>query len=314
MKILMLSQFFAPVAGGEERVVEDLSRELLARGHEVAVGTLRLDGTAPNEDKDGVRVHRVESFFGRFGQIYEESDRRHLPPAPDPQVVAGLRRVLAAEQPDVVHAHNWIVHSYLPRRRRDGPPLALSLHDYSLVCANKRLMRFGSPCSGPSPAKCLRCAASYYGVVKGPMVAGALLAGAPSLRRRVGMYLPVSAAVAKVLRLEQQRLPFEVVPNLMPERTDDEPGHAYHLFVCRSPERDRIRAALKEASIGSAVYYATPLHLQPALAYLGYERGSLPVTEQVARENFSVPLWAGIDGDAQERVVSAVQAVAPVAS
>ena len=98
------------------------------------------------------------------------------------------------------------------------------------------------------------------------------------------------------------------------EVPDDEPGHAYHLFVCRSPERDRIRAALKEASIGSAVYYATPLHLQPALAYLGYERGSLPVTEQLARENFSVPLWAGIDGDAQERVVSAVQAVAPVAS
>src|SRR5437763_12197536 len=39
------------------------------------------------------------------------------------------------------------------------------------------------------------------------------------------------------------------------ELPEDEPGHAYHLFVCRSPERDRIRAALKEAAIGSAVYY-----------------------------------------------------------
>jgi len=95
---------------------------------------------------------------------------------------------------------------------------------------------------------------------------------------------------------------------------EDEPGHAYHLFVCRSPERDRIRAALKEAGIGNAEYYTTPLHLQPALAYLGYERGSLPVTEQLGRENFSVPLWAGIDSDQQERVVSVVQAVAPVAS
>jgi dTDP-3-amino-3,4,6-trideoxy-alpha-D-glucose transaminase len=95
---------------------------------------------------------------------------------------------------------------------------------------------------------------------------------------------------------------------------EDEAGHVYHLFVCRSPERDRIRAALKEASIGSAVYYATPVHLQPALAYLGYSPGSLPVTEQLARENFSVPLWAGIDGDTQERVVSVVQAAAPVAS
>jgi dTDP-4-amino-4,6-dideoxygalactose transaminase len=95
---------------------------------------------------------------------------------------------------------------------------------------------------------------------------------------------------------------------------EDEQGHAYHLFVCRSPERDRIRAALKESGIGSAAYYVTPLHLQPALAYLGYARGSLPVTEQLARENFSVPLWAGIDAAAQERVVSIVQAAAPVAS
>jgi dTDP-3-amino-3,4,6-trideoxy-alpha-D-glucose transaminase len=95
---------------------------------------------------------------------------------------------------------------------------------------------------------------------------------------------------------------------------DDEPGHAYHLFVCRSAERDRIRTALKEAGIGSAVYYTTPLHLQPALAYLGYGPGSLPVTEQLATDNFSVPLWAGIDTDAQERVVSVVQAAAPVAS
>src|SRR5205823_1969544 len=84
---------------------------------------------------------------------------------------------------------------------------------------------------------------------------------------------------------------------------EDEPGHAYHLFVCRSPERDSIRAGLKEAGMGSAVYYATPLHLQPALGYLGWSAGSLPVTEQLARENFSVPLWAGVDAETQDRVV-----------
>jgi len=95
---------------------------------------------------------------------------------------------------------------------------------------------------------------------------------------------------------------------------EDEPGHVYHLFVCRSRERDRIRVALKEAAIGSAVYYTTPLHLQNAFSDLGYGHGSLPVTEQLALDNFSVPLWAGIDADAQERVVSVVQAAAPVAS
>jgi dTDP-3-amino-3,4,6-trideoxy-alpha-D-glucose transaminase len=98
------------------------------------------------------------------------------------------------------------------------------------------------------------------------------------------------------------------------ELPEDEPGHVYHLFVCRSPDRDRIRAALKAEGIGSAVYYATPLHRQPALAYLGYAAGSLPVTEHLAQDNFSVPLWAGISAAEQERVVSVVQAAAPVAS
>ena len=66
------------------------------------------------------------------------------------------------------------------------------------------------------------------------------------------------------------------------ELPEDEPGHVYHLFVCRSPERDRIRAALKEAGIGNAVYYTTPLHLQQAFSDLGHAHGSLPVTEQLA--------------------------------
>jgi dTDP-4-amino-4,6-dideoxygalactose transaminase len=92
----------------------------------------------------------------------------------------------------------------------------------------------------------------------------------------------------------------------------DEPGHVYHLFVSRSPQRDEIRAALTEAQIGSADYYEPPLHLQPALQYLGYSEGDLPETELAARENFSVPLWAGITGEQQERVVAAVLAATRV--
>ena len=92
----------------------------------------------------------------------------------------------------------------------------------------------------------------------------------------------------------------------------DEPGHIYHLFVCRSPERDEIRAALADAGIASATYYTTPLHLQPALRHLGYEPGSLPATEEVAAENFSVPLWPGMPAEAQERVVETVRAAVRV--
>lgn len=96
------------------------------------------------------------------------------------------------------------------------------------------------------------------------------------------------------------------------ELPQDEPGHVYHLLVCRSPERDTIVGALKEAGIGAATYYTTPLHLQPALRFLGYEPGSLPVTERVAVENFSVPLWPGMPVEAQERVVDVVRATVGV--
>jgi dTDP-4-amino-4,6-dideoxygalactose transaminase len=92
------------------------------------------------------------------------------------------------------------------------------------------------------------------------------------------------------------------------EVPEDEPGHVYHLFVSRSSQRDEIRAVLTEAQIGNADYYEPPLHLQPALRYLGYSAGDLPETELAARENFSVPLWAGITADQQERVVETVRA------
>jgi dTDP-4-amino-4,6-dideoxygalactose transaminase len=91
------------------------------------------------------------------------------------------------------------------------------------------------------------------------------------------------------------------------ELPPDDGRHVYHLFVVRTPERDRVGAALEEAGIGCASYYVTPLHLQPALAYLGYEPGSLPETERASRENLALPLWPGIEPAAQERVVEVVR-------
>ncbi len=87
----------------------------------------------------------------------------------------------------------------------------------------------------------------------------------------------------------------------------DEDGHVYHMYCVRSPERDRLAAALKEADIGSAIYYQPPLHLQPALRYLGYSEGDFPETEQASRENLCLPLWAGITEEQQAEVVSVLK-------
>jgi dTDP-4-amino-4,6-dideoxygalactose transaminase len=93
----------------------------------------------------------------------------------------------------------------------------------------------------------------------------------------------------------------------------DEPGHVYHRFVVRTTERDRIADALTEGGIASASYYVTPLHLQPAMAYLGYAPGSLPETERAAAENLALPMWGGIEPAQQEQVVATVRAAAGVA-
>jgi dTDP-4-amino-4,6-dideoxygalactose transaminase len=84
------------------------------------------------------------------------------------------------------------------------------------------------------------------------------------------------------------------------------------MYVVRSPERDRLREALAVAEIGHASYYVTPLHLQPALRYLGVKEGSLPETERAARENLALPMWAGIPAETQERVVATIRQAAAV--
>jgi dTDP-4-amino-4,6-dideoxygalactose transaminase len=96
------------------------------------------------------------------------------------------------------------------------------------------------------------------------------------------------------------------------ELPQDEAGHVYHMYVVRTPERDRFREALGAAGIGNASYYVVPLHLQPALRYLGWNEGSLPETEKAAAENLALPMWAGIPAETQERVVSVIREAAAV--
>jgi dTDP-4-amino-4,6-dideoxygalactose transaminase len=88
----------------------------------------------------------------------------------------------------------------------------------------------------------------------------------------------------------------------------DEPGHVYHVYAVRVRDRERVVRALRDAEIGCAAYYSTPLHLQPAFRELGYEPGSLPETERAAGEILALPLWPGIGRDEQKQVVERVRA------
>lgn len=239
MRILLLSQFYPPIVGGEERHVRNLGAALAERGHDVAVATLWYPG-ASDEDTDGaVRVVRLRGTLQRASALFSESERRHAPPFPDPELVAGLARVLRRERPDIVHAHNWMVHAYLPLKPFFRTPLVQTLHDYSLVCAKKNLMNGDAPCSGPALSKCLPCASRHYGAAKGGITALATRASGPLALRAVDRFLAVSRAVANLNGISGR---CDVVPNFVPDdvgapapqpdpRLRELPAGPYILFV-----------------------------------------------------------------------------------
>jgi glycosyltransferase involved in cell wall biosynthesis len=224
MKVLMLTELYPPHIGGTELHVRNLSRGLAARGHDVSVATI-ADGTGPSVEYDeGVRVNRVKATTVRSTSM-TPTGRSYMPPAPDPEVLLALRRLIAEQRPDVVHAHNWIVHSYVPLKRSGSPPLVVTLHDYSTICAKRSLLYRGSPCTGPGFEKCLRCASSTYGDLRGPAIALANWGMSTPLARAVDMFVPVSQAVAEGNELAKRGRPYRVIHNFVPDDVATDADH-----------------------------------------------------------------------------------------
>ncbi|HHM06092.1 MAG TPA: DegT/DnrJ/EryC1/StrS family aminotransferase, partial [Gammaproteobacteria bacterium] len=85
--------------------------------------------------------------------------------------------------------------------------------------------------------------------------------------------------------------------------------HAYHLYVVRTAQREKLRAALKESGVGSAVHYPYAIHRMEAYCFLGYGEGALPVTEKLAGEILSLPMYPELSFEDVSFVCEAVRCV-----
>ncbi|AGM04088.1 DegT/DnrJ/EryC1/StrS family aminotransferase [Amycolatopsis keratiniphila] len=85
--------------------------------------------------------------------------------------------------------------------------------------------------------------------------------------------------------------------------------HVYYVYVVRHPRRDEIIERLKAYDIHLNISYPWPVHTMTGFAHLGYEKGSLPVTEKLATEIFSLPMYPALSPDLQDKVVHAVREV-----
>ena len=195
--MLQVSDSYRPAAGGLERVVESLSKELVARRHPTTVATLSRQDAPPYEECDGVTIRRLDGFTRHLRRFASGPEHLFHPTCPDPRLVRRLNELVDEVRPDVVHAHGWIVNSCLSLRLPVSTVLVHSLHDYGLVCAKKTFVegeKTDDRCAGPTLRRCLSCAGQYYGSLKGT----ALTLGLRESRRRfdrISMFMPISSTV-----------------------------------------------------------------------------------------------------------------------
>lgn len=98
----------------------------------------------------------------------------------------------------------------------------------------------------------------------------------------------------------------------LPVSTPFEDVHRRHIYNhytirVRGGGRDSLRHHLRACGIGTRVYYPTPLHLQPAFAYLEQHEGSLPNAEAAAKELLTLPIYPEMTRESQDAVVEAVR-------
>ena len=88
--------------------------------------------------------------------------------------------------------------------------------------------------------------------------------------------------------------------------------HVYHVYAVRLSRRDDALRSLRDAGIDVGIHYPVPVHLQKAYAELGYQPGDLPVTEMLANEFLSLPIYPELLPEQVAEVVSTLKRVAPL--
>jgi len=80
----------------------------------------------------------------------------------------------------------------------------------------------------------------------------------------------------------------------------------FNQYTIKAEKRDELLTFLRSRDIGCAVYYPLPLHLQECFSYLNHQKGDFPVTEQLAEEVISIPVFSEITKEQQDYVICSV--------
>jgi len=85
--------------------------------------------------------------------------------------------------------------------------------------------------------------------------------------------------------------------------------HGYYIYVVAHPDRDRIMKDLTERDIHLNISYPWPVHTMIGYEYLGWKDGDLPITEKLANEIFSLPMYPTLTDDEQTEVIKVLKEI-----
>jgi glycosyltransferase involved in cell wall biosynthesis len=223
----MLTDFYFPTFSGIARVVELLSKELARKGHTVIVCTTSPQASFMNFGSGSVRVIPIEGLFYKLPMLYKDKEKRYPPPIMDPLVCRQLDAIIKKEKPDIVHSHGWLIHSFLPLKKKFNLPLIATLHGYELFCPKKSLFDYeGKICDKPFTSRCLKCSAQLSGYAKAFSTYFSLKLGKRKIRL-VDKYIAVSSFVKQV---HIKNLPIRdkdivVIPNFYESQNNKKISH-----------------------------------------------------------------------------------------
>jgi len=83
--------------------------------------------------------------------------------------------------------------------------------------------------------------------------------------------------------------------------------HVYHVYAIRATNRDTLQQSLQKADIQSGIHYPNPIHLLPAYSDLGYKPGDFPITEKIANEELSLPIFAELREEQEVTVANTLK-------
>lgn len=242
LRILMVSDEWAPYIGGAGRCMGLFAEDLAKRGHTVEVATA-WHHEAPAFEPGLVPVHRIRDLTSRAGWVSENPDRHTPPPFPDPEAVWRLRRIIRQFKPDLIPAYGWLAHSLAVALAGIDVPVILWGHEYGNTCPRRDLYRLEREiCSGPGLVKCMQCSKQQRGVAKGASAVAGVFGMRPVLKRKTTAFHSVSRYVAMVYErdLPVPGAPSVVIENFHEEGPDEPadeailaqlPDQPYILFV-----------------------------------------------------------------------------------